>query len=124
MCVILPLFVVAVKPVVYDCGLIVDNSTDRGHQCCDHDDEPRDGSAEHESRENVRREGNEIVRESVPNRVAVTEGKGIASLVGVVALVAHATSIQPDALGCKPLSRYFVDLSQKVLSPCVAGGCA
>ncbi len=52
------------------------------------------------------------------------EADGDASGTGTGVALAHATSIRPDALGCKPLGRYSRNISQKVLSPCVAGGCA
>jgi hypothetical protein len=47
--------------------------------------------------------------------VLLSHGFGASRVV--VALVLHATSIRLDALQCKPLRRYFVDLFQIVLSP-------
>ena len=124
--IILSLVSVAVKPVVYDCGRLVDNSTDRIH----------DGSERERKRDQRTREEERDAEGRSKLANLLSEGTGSAAVrrveadgdasgtVTIVALVAHATSIQPDALQCKPLSRYFVDLSQKVLSPGVAGGCA
>ncbi len=125
--IILPLFVRAVKRRGKSCGRIVDNSTDRIH----------DGSERTRTRDQRTREEEHDAEGRSELANLLLEGTGRAALrrveadgdasdaVGVVvALVAHATSIQPDALERKPLDRYFVDLSQKVLSPCVAGGCA
>jgi len=124
MSVILPLFVVSVKLLVYDCGRLVDNSTDRVHDGSERtrtrDQRTREEEHDAEGRSKLANLLLEGTRRTALRRV---EADGDASdAVGVVGLAVHATSIQPDALQCKPLERYFLELSQKVLSPCVAGG--
>ena len=112
MCVILPLFVVSVKPVVYDCGRIVDNSTDRVHDGSERTRTRDQRTREEERDAECRTELAKILHESHRRTILRVEADGDASDavgVGVVRCVLHATSIQPDALGCKPLSRYFVD---------------
>lgn len=122
--IILPLFVRAVKRRGKSCGRIVDNSTDRIH----------DGSERTRTRDQRTREEEHDAEGRSELANLLLEGTGRAALrrveadgdasdaVGVVVALAHATSIQPDALGCKPLSRYSRNISQKVLSPGVARG--
>ena len=116
--IILPLFVVVVKRRGKSCGRIVDNSTDRIHDGSERERKRDQRTREEERDAECRTDLAKILHESHRRTILRVEADGDASdAVGVVALVAHATSIRPDALGCKPLRRYFVDLFQIVLSP-------
>ena len=102
----------------------MDNSTDRVHDGSERARTRDQRTREEEHDAERRTDLAKILHESHRRMILRVEADGDASdAVGVVvALVLHASSIQPDALQCKPLRRYFVELSQKVLSPCVAGG--
>jgi hypothetical protein len=97
----------------------VDNSTDRVHDGSERERKRDQRTREEERDAECRTDLAKILHESHRRMILRVEADGDASdAVGVVvALVAHATSIRPDALGCKPISRYFVDLFQIVLSP-------
>jgi len=104
MVIILPLFVRAVKLLVYDCGRIVDKSGDRVHDGSERartrDQRTREEERDAEGRSELANLLLEGTRRTAVRRV---EADGDASDAVVVALVAHATSIQRDALQCKPL---------------------
>ena len=103
----------------------MDNSTDRVHDGSERtrtrDQRTREEEHDAEGRSELANLLLEGTRRTAVRRVEA-DGDASGTVGVVVVLVLHASSIQPDALHCKPLERYFVDLSQKVLSPGVAGG--